>query len=371
MPRVRGLDGLRAIAASLVLVAHLVIIYFYGDVPTSLGARGVAIFFVLSGFLITSILLHARREKLATWRLFARFYVHRALRILPVSFVVIAVAVHFWIPGAREFWPWLATYTVNILIAHRGQWIGSMGHYWSLAVEEQFYLVWPFLMLLSPKKWLLPVIAACILIGLGSTFWMPLFGASYLAIYVLPFSHFPELGLGALVAYVVAYRPDLFSRASPYFLPAAAAFAAVVFLESQPQTRVASLLNWQAMNVAVALLIAHCASAGSTRSVIVGALELWPIRWLGKISYGVYLINPIVPMLLGETPFDYNLPHTAFRCAGQISVIIAVASTSWIFFERPILMLKQPLDTLINRNRRHKTEEAIEVVSDLPTPHYF
>ena len=134
------LDGLRAFAFAAVAVHHWRPRHF--DFPL---VSGVHLFFVLSGFLITGILLDARTRNetsasqgvLPTLR---AFYVRRFLRIFPLYYAALAIATWFDVAGLRQSWPWHASYLSNYQIFLKNDWIGLVGHFWTLAVEEQFYL---------------------------------------------------------------------------------------------------------------------------------------------------------------------------------------------------------------------------------------
>ena len=178
-----GLDGLRAIAVGLVLLHHLVPLHRIvphppgtkvGNVVPPLGYIGVSLFFVLSGFLITRILL-AGRERVdaghtTTPRLLGAFYVRRTLRIFPLYYATLLVLTLLDTGLVRDRIAWHATYTSNWLFSSAAAWSagGSERHFWTLAVEEQFYLLWPWLMLLVPAR-LLP--GALVLTFLAAPAW--------------------------------------------------------------------------------------------------------------------------------------------------------------------------------------------------------
>src|SRR4029453_1573433 len=143
------LDALRFFAILGVIVTHDwypdPLPWIFRDLDP--GHVGVRLFFVLSGFLITGILLRCRRraEEQEHRRsvLTRRFYARRFPRIYPLSYAVLAVNIFVGIEPTRLLWPWLVSYTTNIYISVHHQWIGPAGIFWTLAVEEQFYLLWP------------------------------------------------------------------------------------------------------------------------------------------------------------------------------------------------------------------------------------
>jgi len=144
MKRIYGIDGLRAIAVLFTVIQHYIISYYFRS-ESILGSLGVSIFFVISGFLITSILLKQKQENVSNKEKFIKFYTRRSLRIFPIYYLTISICILsglYWFRNINPFWYY--GYAINIFIAIQNNgWIGYAGHLWSLAVEEQFYLVWP------------------------------------------------------------------------------------------------------------------------------------------------------------------------------------------------------------------------------------
>jgi peptidoglycan/LPS O-acetylase OafA/YrhL len=133
------LDGVRALAVGGVLVTHFM--WFLEPIQTmELGRTGVRLFFVLSGFLITRILLDYR-SRMSVGEAARHFYWRRFLRLAPPFYLAVTVALILNLANMREDWPWHVFYLSNFLLAARGS-VEPVGHLWSLAVEEQFYLVW-------------------------------------------------------------------------------------------------------------------------------------------------------------------------------------------------------------------------------------
>jgi peptidoglycan/LPS O-acetylase OafA/YrhL len=195
------LDGLRALAVSGVVVSHFI--------PESsrylnAGGMGVRLFFVLSGFLITGILLEARAsvddgERTVGTQL-RRFYLRRFLRLFPALALVIVCAWIAGVPEMRRSALWHASYLSNVYFARLGHFDGSVSHLWTLAVEEQFYLFWPLLLFLVPRRLLGATVVAMTLVGPTYRLLAALSGANPIAVSVLPFACFDTLGLGAMLA---------------------------------------------------------------------------------------------------------------------------------------------------------------------------
>ena len=203
------LDALRAIAVGMVLLYHF---WRPARQYVSFGPIGVRIFFVLSGFLITGILLRSRErcDSGQTPPGFAirRFYVRRILRIFPLYYVALAIAWYGEVWGAREGMAWHAAYLSNVHFflvnaAQPGVWGGHVAHLWSLAVEEQFYLVWPWVILFAPRRWL-PGIALG-MAAVGPVFRSVVFGLTGNDLApVLPLGCVDSLALGAYLATTLA-----------------------------------------------------------------------------------------------------------------------------------------------------------------------
>ena len=192
------LDGLRTLAVSGVIAHHLWPHAWWGaGWLTRWGALGVPLFFVLSGYLITTLLLGARDRSLdsggARAGIWWRFGVRRVLRLFPAYYLVILVALALGVRGIVDLWPWHLTYTSNIWTAHTGKSMYAATHFWSLGVEEQFYLMWPIIVLFCPVNKMGWVIGSIMAIG-------PLFRGWWDGPDVLLLSRLDQLGGGAMLA---------------------------------------------------------------------------------------------------------------------------------------------------------------------------
>src|SRR5438046_1997723 len=199
------LDALRAFAVLAVLVNHLS--------PTTskifalakligLGGLGVRLFFVLSGFLITGILLRSKsyceKDGVPVLYELRQFYIRRFLRIIPLFYLVIGLAAALNLPWVRQTFLWHVAFLTNFYIFLHG-WKGLTIHFWSLAVEEQFYLAWPWVILLVSKRRLLAAILVMIAVGPAFRLFIGLCTSSD-ATPIFPLSCLDTLGLGALLA---------------------------------------------------------------------------------------------------------------------------------------------------------------------------
>lgn len=342
------LDGLRAVAVAAVAWSHWLPQWQFG-VP--LGA-GVHLFFVLSGFLITRILL-GLRDAPARGSAVARFYARRALRLFPAFYLVLGVAWLTGVPLVRETWPWHAAYLSNVRIAADAHWMGHLSHFWSLAVEEQFYLVWPWLIVWLPAAWLGPVLGGAVLAGplarllaaatgLGEPFWA-----------LVPAGSADSLALGAVVAWT-AWRGD--DRASGTG-------------EAWPGTTVTLLCLAVWIALAVADIASHVSSMIAVwRQVLQGVMFAWVVRravmgfpspvgavlahpwtvYVGRISYGVYLLHAFAPLVSDAVFRTVGLdawipPSPGARAALSALTTLVLASVMWRVVEAPFQRVKSRL----------------------------
>ena len=319
------LDGLRAVAVACVLAFH----FIPGvDRYAPLGSMGVRLFFVISGFLITGILLSWRGRPLAV--ALKTFYVRRSLRIFPVFYFALAAAALLNIGPVRDTWAWHVTYLSNIYFYRRGDWHGSVSHLWSLAVEEQFYLMWPWLILCAPERWLRPAMIAMIAVAPLSRLLFPNAMDS-----VLPTSCLDSLGMGALIAMASPHKgaPDRVGVAGAV-LVAVTLFIRYASLGGQYQV--------VGLDFGVSLFSAWLvASAASGFSGAVGrVLSLAPIIAVGRISYGLYVYHGFTPYLLGRYVPGFITMPAPMRVALLVSATTVIAVASWRWLEQPFLRLK-------------------------------
>jgi peptidoglycan/LPS O-acetylase OafA/YrhL len=360
-----ALDGVRGIAILLVLLHHFTVfdpVTTFGawmGFVTLLGWSGVDLFFVLSGFLITGILIDARGSN----RYFSSFYMRRTLRIFPLYFLVVFLsfivlprfpALHTVLAGPTDIpqWPYW-TYLVNVAIAERGAFVhGVLDIAWSLAIEEQFYIIWAVIVWALPVRWLGPLCALIVVLAPTLRNLSLNAGADPIAVYVLPHFRADTLALGGLLAWL-ARRGALerWRRAAPYvtWMAAAGAFA-VAFITSSPwwsepwMQRVGYSLLALAGGGLVVAAVTTLPQSLWQRVLCAG----W-LRALGKYSYCLYLIHLPVSGILREYGLDAaefpvllgaTWPAQVLFYLVATSVSFVIAWLSWHGFEAPILRLK-------------------------------
>jgi peptidoglycan/LPS O-acetylase OafA/YrhL len=330
------LDGLRALAVLFVLVAHGLDSDLLPSVTkyTGFGAAGVLIFFVISGFLISRILI---RSKDSPNYLF-NFYARRGLRIWPLYYAVLVLSFGLWrfgppqhsVTGGIHVWVYLV-YLQNLVYGHKVVPVG-LGPTWTLAVEEQFYLAWPIVVYFSSKRTLR---------------WLCLI--SLVASPIIRFSNYFDswntlcqldaLAVGALFACEYDHsNPWLkVSRYVVFMLPLG------MYLQVSSFGWLTQWLSPKLFQIyggaALVMLTIHASTLAA--SVFANSI----LRYIGRISYGIYLFNVFVFATL-----EYLLPsvkrsasltvHIIFFLVGSL-LTVAVASLSYSLFERPLLRLKK------------------------------
>ena len=340
--RLNQLDAVRALAIGLVIVEHYGGKSINTHLPLGMGSLGVGLFFCLSGYLITSILLKEYDSGLPQVTIWTNFFARRFLRLIPPYWAWIAVLVVFGISPVAESWPWHAAYLSNV-------WI-SLGNpplaFWSLAVEEQFYLIWPFIIALAPRRHLLGVIVAGTFgVSLVFKIWMAQAGVSPNAIQTLLFSNLTELGSGALLGYV-AYRngqPYDFSWYTPkvhlWFSLAAAlslGLAVVAWYIYGKAGPYRYYVNDAMCAVSMVWLLIQ-ASIG-IKGLIGRFFDSRAVQYIGQTSYGIYLTHNFIPDILRSLFGEMSRPVLG---ASSLLLTLVITSLSWHYFEKPILRIKK------------------------------
>ena len=325
----RDVEGLRAIAVLAVLLYH------FGVPGLGGGFVGVDVFFVISGFLITSLLVHARTT---TGRVsFVHFYARRARRLLPISAVVIALtalASAIWLPATRlgdvaDDVKAAALFGANLLFAHRGTDYLTAGldpsplqHYWSLAVEEQFYLVWPALIALvtigarSVRRrttWAMSVLVVASFVASGLlTTRQPSW--SYFGLHTRAW----ELGIGALIACAapsITRIPVTIRAATGWMGLVGIVGAAVAYGD------VVTFPGWAAA-LPVLATAAVIASGDDSRLGPTWLLRRRPLQVIGARSYSLYLWHwPVLIIAEGHLLRSLNLVEKI--AAAALAVVLA------------------------------------------------
>jgi len=330
---IREIDGLRAIAVLLVLVTHWMPSLVM-EIPV--GRFGVLLFFVISGFLITGILLGCR-EKSAdlSWSIYA-FYARRFLRIFPPYYLVLALSALLIAGAAGRSLLAHVVYASNILFAIKGVWGSAFDHIWSLAVEEQFYLIWPFVILFSPRRVIGPAVVALIVAGPAFRAIMVGLDANAIATRVLLPGCLDTLALGALLAVLQCRGLEIAGGVLSALGVVGAVGLTATCIVGLRSDDAAFVLIWQDTFVGLASF-AVLAAVTQWNSHTAFALLRWkPAAQLGVISYGVYLYHGLTSALLHQVGL-----HGLLHAAMAFPLTLGVAFVSWRYFELPISQHKR------------------------------
>ncbi len=361
-----ALDGLRGIAILLVLAIHFTVMQPLSRLDAVVfslartGWAGVDLFFVLSGFLITGILYRTREVP----RSLRVFHARRFLRIFPLyyGFLLVLFALgpllvpgSDWLEtvGSRQLWHW--AYLSNVLAALEG-WdaVPHLGHLWSLAIEEQFYLLWPLAALTLSRRRLIQLCGALLVASFLARVALLATGASPIAVYALTFTRWDGLVVGALVALAgrsAAWSGRMVRWSGPVAAVGVSALAMMVWAEPYRSHYGLAMqtVGYPILAVVFGAILVRILAArpGSTSERLMTAS---PLRFLGRYSYGIYIVHaPLAGVLMSRGISPALLPRLwGSALPGQIlfwlaatAVTVAVAVPTWHLWERPFLSLKR------------------------------
>jgi peptidoglycan/LPS O-acetylase OafA/YrhL len=329
-------DGLRAIAVLLVIISHwMPSMKVLNILPN--GELGVCLFFVLSGFLITRILLQMKNEmlegKISFWGSIKLFYWKRTLRIFPIYYLSLLVLLFFNNETIKSSFFWNVTYLTNfyIVFINKG-WIGCVSHLWTLAVEEQFYLFWPIIILLAPFRYLTKLII--VIICLGVLYRVTNFNNYYLYKYFTP-GCFDALGTGAFIALNYDYIQCWFLKHKVYLSALIMTFSALIITNYIKYDYFTDIYERFIISIFSGLLVFKAISGFNRPLAIV--LENPFIMYIGRISYGLYLYHNLIPFIYIP---DF---HSIFSYFLRLLILFSLSTASFYLIEKPILKLKNNL----------------------------
>lgn len=360
------LNGIRFIAVLLVLIDHWLIpinpFSFFGHL-------GVVMFFVLSGFLITRILFEnadsCRANHSSPIVKMVRFIYRRSLRIFPIYFLLLAVGGIFSLSNFSEIAGWLVSYTPNFYIILHNRWMGVWDHLWSLAVEEQYYLLFPyFIFFISAAKY--PrLLIWMLLIGIGSRLGFYLLASHevkesfWMISYVNPLAAIDSFGLGGILAYLYHYKNVQFVKlvSRSYFLPISGmAFVGILYLSHVSINAHDNIwaIVFERFFAGLFSFFLIAQAIGSKSWMLGRFLTFSWVSYIGQISYGIYLYhnvvynyyhekgNTIIGYLASLLPnLNVELPNFILvKFVLSLIIVIILASFSWFFIEKPINRFK-------------------------------
>jgi len=355
MKYIKGFDVLRAIAVLLVIHHHWgslssssPVLNFISQKIIPTGTFAVDLFFVLSGFLLTGILISSKVKfaQNSKWLIIRNFIARRSLRIFPIYYLLIIALYLINYQDVRQHIIYFATYSSNFMIFHNGNWVDDLSHLWTLAVEEQFYLIWPFCIVFIPDRFLVHLMLLFIIAGTAITVFTEykygFFGT------ILPYNCFNAFAIGGLYAYSLTGRKNsaVIQKTLFYLLP----FAIICYVMIEAGVpHIPFRLVYAIITVNLIMYVQKGVYGKFGEAILNNRMLIN----LGKISYGVYLYHQLTQF------FYYGLLHFSERKlhagkhllsilyqpyvaeAIQFILLIVFSYLSYVLIEMRILRLKK------------------------------
>jgi len=344
------LDGFRFFAVSGVMVGHWLTYPYMNRIGPMLASFGVNLFFVLSGFLISQILINSKfnveKSKLFILK---QFYIRRFLRIFPLYYLVVLLGWIFKVPSDNTSFFWFVTYTTNIICGINQGHCGYFTHLWSLAVEEQFYIIFPFIILLILPQKLLQTFLLLIVLAICSrlVIYFILKGSPDMewASYTLTPCCFDAFGIGAVLAYLKIFSSEqllrILNRTYVFFGILLFCLGLYFFSLGHPKLNLPLILSYRLTLSIFCFWLIGVGSFSEYKGLTKRILENRVVVYLGKISYGIYVYHHFIPWVLQKLGFDGNNHSLILDALFYFSVTVGLSVASWHLFESPINGLKR------------------------------
>jgi peptidoglycan/LPS O-acetylase OafA/YrhL len=362
MKYIKGLDTLRAFAVICVIIGH----WFYNYYPPFSkagfiqlviipnGAFGVDLFFVLSGFLITSILLKAKAENVNNLHIIKNFIVRRALRIFPIYYLCLFFIFIFKFPLEPDSMVYYLTYTVNFWVVKKNM-FPIFGHTWSLSVEEQFYLIWPWIVLFIKNPRLKIIMFCFILFGPISEYIFHFIFPANTHINNLTSSCFNSFALGGLYSYYkyTELNPKLSKHLQILFPISVIIYLAMKFITYYTLNELNYFPLARTINSFLAISLIHIALESKSE---LQKKYLWEnpiLNLIGKISYGLYLFHKLIPYYFNKFIDNWNNKNQLIhylsgnfilKNIAMFLILIGICYLSFNFIEKPLMRLKNKFE---------------------------
>lgn len=342
----KSIDNLRGFAILLVLIAHFA--GYIGDFFDS-GYYGVDLFFTISGFLITNILINQENQSFG--HAYKNFMGRRILRIFPIYYLTIFILYLFEYQPIQEYIFYHITYTFNYAWVIENIPLSAVSHFWSLCVEEQFYLFWPIIVLLLSGK---PKVLLYLLLSII------LFGIAQMVFNIIPqlspfnkinlLTRMSSLGMGALAAILIKMNKLPYSFFTKKWIEYTMLFILILFLFLEVDIKYAIL------PVCSFYFIIKGAKFGFTSSALKWIENSNKLLFIGTISYGIYIYHLPIDYYTTKYLFDPIWHNINFKSLGVLEKLqyhpwifkfplystlsISIAWISHSYLEKPILKLK-------------------------------
>ena len=353
---IKEFDGLRGLAAVAVVAGHAAPVgHWVRD--TNCAFLAVRFFFVLSGFLITGILMDQVAKSPSLWRSMTAFYVRRALRIFPPYYLFLLVFLAAGNDFVYRSIGWSLTYTTNLYFAYFGNARAPISHFWTLAVEEQFYLVWPVILLfLFGKHWRALIVFACLIVS--AVVFRELaagFSASRPQILYPPIASLDSLLMGAAAAYFARCEHPTGEKIVRLlhlgglfiFLPLLVILKVTEVWSGNPVINDVTYGQLLIAFASVGIVLQFSLEDHATlkdRIPMIGRLLNQPmLSYLGTISYGIYIYHFPFDRMFYERVLvkSYGFPDDFWlHFFVVMTLTIVTASLSWHLVEKRLLQYK-------------------------------
>lgn len=338
-----ALDGLRGIAILLVVLFHT--FHFM------LGWCGVDLFFILSGFLITSSLIETKEDK----NYLKKFWLKRILRIFPLYYlilIIILIPKFFFNIDTVSYNSWSYWfYLQNWVYVYNGVFPDgkdTLNHFWSLAIEEQFYLLFPFVIKYTPKKNLVAVLFTFIVIAVGARYYF--FAHKNIGYYVATVSRLDALSIGALMAFSVREYKHLLEKyihVAFYSTLCYVIFAIAIYQDLHFSNPLIATFGLTAFAILFACILIYSIS-NFKNNFLTTILNNRYLKFIGKISYGLYVYHWVLYVFLRPLFLDFLFNSTQLIIVSKViasSLIFLLALTtsylSYRYFEKRIMSLRK------------------------------
>lgn len=350
--RYAQLDSLRAFAVGIVMIHH------FRDQPFFLSGFGASLFLVLSGYFATKSLIRLREAAFqapgaaslgpgaaltGTGAALKSFYIQRSLRLFPLYYLVLFLTFAFNIEYARQSFFWNATFLSNFRILLTGEWNGRFSPLWSLSLLEQFYLIWPAVILFCPKRLLAPL--TLLVIFAAPVYRLACLGLALPPLYwcVAPLASLDQLGTGALLALCSGgWVSSSFSRHLKTFcgIICVPLFALLLICKAAGITPIGCAIYIPLVASLAFLWVVKKAESGFEGPVRV-LLENRFLGHVGRMSYSIFLLHTFAELLVPPLGFLQPLLHSDLRLLILIPTTLLLSHCSYCLIERPIQVLRK------------------------------
>jgi len=346
------LDGLRAIAMMAICWDH----WCPAGWPRVFPFEVFLFFFlVLTGYLITGSLLRERDRSEARggawkWEALKTYQIRRGLRILAPYYAALALAWLVWAPDVHAALPWYVFHLSNIHMAFLGAWPSGTNHFWSLAMQQQFYLIWPFVIWFLPRKWLVPGIVLFAAVGPATRLAYDFFHQWFAWPGVVTWSAFDYFGIGGLLAFSVHRGMPLESVKLRWLSIAGLAGYLAIYGTHELGLPTFGMRPLQQTFLSVALCGIIAAGSVGFSGLLGRFLENPRLLRIGQVSYGIYLFHNLAPLVSGKlfwflwSPPFQNTPGDLLRISIYAVVTWALTLASWRWIEQPLQGVREKIN---------------------------